>query len=185
MKYSQEDLTRFLQAMDPLLGGPTPLLLLDLPNFVLAHYPGSGMEQPPLDFLDRLRNAHSQASLKSRVQIPLRELGVSDFPFMFESRLAPFDAPGLRNLKVNIVDRHDGVVSKILREEKRELAEIEKLGRSAGLSYDGLIDSFCAIDTSIGDMRRKRQQFLDLIELLFGATSVTRAEVALTERLGH
>lgn len=186
MRHSREDVLKLLQTIDTELGpgDPVHLATLDIPSWALAHTPSSDSERIPLEVMDRLRQSHGNATARLRLQIPLVNLQMSDLPFMFETRRTPLEAP-FRRLKVDLLDRADVVVSKILRGEKRDLNAIASLGHQAGLSYEPLVNSFCAIDLSTAsDMRRIKSEFLQLIEALFGARSVAQAEAEIAERLG-
>ncbi|MCM2323068.1 MAG: hypothetical protein NDJ90_07375 [Oligoflexia bacterium] len=178
MKITLDDVRKLLANMEPEVQTAAQVLVMELPALSLVVLSDK-------EGFEEVRAAHSNACARLRLAVPLQTSQSSDFPFLFESRLTPLAAPGLTRLQPQLLDRHDTVVSKILKGDKRDLATIEGMARHSGLTFEALVDSFCAIDTStVSDFRRVRATFLQLIETLFGANSVTRAEATVAERLG-
>lgn len=183
MKQTQNDLIRLLLCLDHNLKIQAHLLVIDFPVYSLAYYPGAGVTEVPVDVTEQLRYAHSNAMGQAGVQIPFHSVPVSDFPFLFETRLSPLPVTGLQRLKVDVLDRHDAVVACLIHGDRRQLSTIQSMGRQAGLSYESLVDSFCAIDPSNGNMGRMKQELLNLIEVVFGETSMMQAEAIIAERM--
>ena len=183
MKISRDDLAKLFEQVDKYLHSPLSLILLDLPSFHLIHYPGAASSGGG-DDIDQFRQVFSSTSARLRMNVPFSTCQLSDFPFLFESRLQPWQQPSLKMLKIQVVDRSDALVHKILRNEKKDFQAVASNRGTAGLTFETLIDSFCAIDPSAGDLRRKKQDFLFVIEALFGKTSAMQAETTLAERLG-
>lgn len=182
MRHTQADLFKLVQIMDRLLGVHTRLGFLDYPDLTLISYPGSGLEPMPEGMSERIQNAYTLVSSKTQISIPYLPLQLQDFPFMFETRMTVVEVPETRFVTLGQIDRHDAVMCHLLKNNRREIAAIEKMGRSSGLSYEGLIDAFCAIDGEGRDTRRLRQNFLNLVEYLFGGASVAQAVAVISER---
>ncbi len=184
MRHTREDLIKLLQTMDRQLNSPAHLVAMDLPYLALVTYPESGASVvPDQSSSEKLQAIHGTTCARTRINIPFNAMSFNDFPFMFETRLTELEIPGARFLKAHWLDRHDTTVARLVRGDRREISAIESLGRSSGLTYESLIESFCAIDLENRDSKKLRQQFLNLVEALFGAASVAQAEAVLAERL--
>ena len=168
--------------MDRLVNTPLQLGLINIPALTLVSYPSSAIDTAPEDSLAKLQSSYTNACVRTHISIPFVTLQLQDFPFLFESRLNPIEVPQARWIALKQIDRHDAVICHLLRNQRKEISQIQKLGRNSGLSYQALIDSFCAIDGEARDMRRLRQDFLNLVEYLFGDASVAQAETVLSER---
>ncbi len=184
MKFTSEHLFKILVGLDAQLKTPLELILVDLPYLQLVYTPpGESGNATPVD-TDMLRRAYDTAVARSGIRMPLTLAQASDFPFLFESRLSDFATQGLKHLKLKLASRHDVVAWLLLRQDKRAIADIQSMGQASHLSFEPLLDSFCAVDASHRNIRAARAQFLALVGERFGKTCETQAKTALRERLG-
>lgn len=177
MKNAQADVVKLLEQLDRYLAAPLSILLIDVPGYQLLGMPGAADE---IGFA----STHASTIARLRLSIPFNRCQISDLPFLFETRLQAWNQPGLQMLRVQVLDRSDALVHKILVNQRKDIQTVAAARSTSGLSYESLLESFCAIDPAGGDLSRKKNDFLFLIENLFGKTSATHAEAVMAERLG-
>jgi hypothetical protein len=130
-----------------------------------------------------LRLAIEHAMAETGLSIPTHHSAVADVPYHFEDRLER-RLGDLANLRILILEKHDLALSKTIRGDEHDEQQIESIHRSVGLDFELLVQRFRDEMTHVmGDPRRIRQQFLQLIQLLFGELKrVTAARMLAGQR---
>lgn len=114
--------------------------------------------------------------------IPMAPAGVADPPINFEDRLLALDLDLVR-LQVQVPERHDLVLMKLVRGYEHDVDAAVALDRTAGLDLEVLVGRYLSeMDAAIGDRRRLDQSFLLGIEAVFGEPVADRVEAALPRR---
>jgi len=115
--------------------------------------------------------------------IPVQRVGVFDAPYSYEARLE--QAPGLhfKNIEVMLPERHDWALMKAARGAESDLDHVEQVHQLGAFDLATLVERFGEMQF-VGPPRRLRQNFLALIERLFGTAAAEQADRALPEPRG-
>lgn len=185
MRFEAAQLTRFLQAVDRNLQGPTELVVIGGTAALLAY----GARRTTMDIdtahpcQPELYEAVKAARRETGLEIPIEYPGVEDPPFAYEARLQPVPIPGLERLTIRVPEKHDLVLMKTVRGQESDLQVAEEIHRNDPLDLDVLIERWrLEMPQAIGDRRRLDGNFLVLVERLFGEEGAEAARKRLGAR---
>jgi hypothetical protein len=169
--YPPDELLRFLDAIDrhlesevtiTLIGGSAAAIGygLDTATKDIDTFEGTGAG------LRELLRAAEKASAETGLEIPIGPAGVAEAPWDCESRRVAV-LPKLVHLRVLVLERHDLVLSKLVRGVEGDMEHIRQLHALVPLSYETLVSRF------LDEMGHVIGQpidinFLNCIEMLFG-----------------
>lgn len=128
------------------------------------------------DVLTAVEQARSSAGLS----VPISASTVAQVPDNYDLRLEKV-LPHLERLEVWVLEKHDLALSKIVRGVEHDMQQLEEIHKNTGFDFETLVDRFrTEMGTVVGDPRRIRLNFLELIERLFGELKRVAAEQRLT-----
>lgn len=188
--FNKDELEEFLLAVDRNLPGPTSIDIIGEAAAILGlEAEGIGgrgtVDIDVVGNLSLLVGAMNQARQETGLDIPVETVGIYDAPYDYESRIERVDVPKLEYLQVFIPEKHDWVLMKAMRLSGRDLANISEVHQKVGLQAEVLLERFLDEMTHvIGNTRNKIQDFLDLMESLYGEEETERAEVEILDHPG-
>jgi 8-oxo-dGTP pyrophosphatase MutT (NUDIX family) len=169
----------FLEAVDRHLEGPARICIIGGTAAAL----GYGVETftndvdtyESLTDHERLEAAARLASAETGLAIPIVPSGIADLPYDYGDRVRPV-MEYLQRLRVFVPDRHDLVLSKIIRWQENDIEHVLALHEREPLSPETLVARYLdEFDQAIGDPRTRDFNFLDCMERLFGELVMERA----------
>lgn len=111
---------------------------------------------------------------------PIQPVGIATEPLHFESRLFALPIKGCGMLTVLIPEAHDLALLKTARATSHDLDAIEALSRTTHLKLETLIERYRESKTQvIGPAQRFRNNFLALVERLYGENTAVALEKTL------
>jgi len=197
-EYGAEEIRRFLQAIDrnrarrvrvEIIGGAAATLAYgvqstteDIDTYNGAHGadPAETVEAARRDDAGvELQEAVSRAVRDTGLEIPMQHATVADVPYNYQDRLHR-QLPELENLEVWILEKHDLALSKAVRCNEGDLQQILEMHEAVRLDFDTLVDRFNnEMKQTNGDPTRIRNNFLDMIDYLFGEMKRIAAEASV------
>ncbi len=174
-----DEIRTFLEAADRHLSMPAKIILIGGGAATLAY--GATSATGDLDTLNKLskelQRAFKEANAETGLNVPVSLSGVASPPEDYEDRLERI-LPKLKKLEVWTLEKHDLVLSKVIRWAESDQQHIREINRSVGLSFDVLVERFRdeVHDKVVGDPKRIRGYFLWMIEDLFGELKRVAAE---------
>lgn len=181
--FSIDEIEVFLRAVDRHLTRPARIVILGGGAAAFHTTTATTMDLDTFEALDDdLRVAIVAATHVTGMQMPVGHASIADIPYdaedRFERRL-----PDLEWLQVWVLEKHDLVLSKILRFVNHDEEQIVELHRAVGLDYDVLVERFRdEMSHVMGNPSRIRAQFLQMIDRLFGERRTTSADQTLKAR---
>lgn len=128
---------------------------------------------------DELRTAIATAAIETGLEIPVGHSVVGQYPYDFEERLER-PLADLKCLDVCVLEKHDLVLSKVVRGNAHDEQQIVEMHQAQPLDFDVLVQRFHTEMTHVlGRPELLREQFLQLIALLFGELKRVSAERTL------
>lgn len=178
------EIRTFLQAMDRHLTWRIRVEIIGGSAAALAH--GATSTTEDIDTFTtsnaELERAAAAAAVETGLAIPVSHSAVADVPYEYASRLER-QLPELVHLEVWVLEKHDLVLSKIIRGYENDRQHISEIHDRAGLSFEVLVARFRdEMGHVMGDPERIRNNFLDMVEDEFGELKRIAAEKALRSR---
>jgi hypothetical protein len=179
--FGADELRLFLQAVDRHLTRRVRVEIIGGGAAAIAH--GATSTTADLDTFTstgpELHAAVARAVAETGLRIPVSHAAVADVPIRYDDRLERH-LPELERLEVWVLEKHDLVLSKIIRCYEHDLQQIREIRESVGLSFEILVERFRdEMGHVMGDPGRIRSNFLVTIEDLFGELKRVAAEQAL------
>jgi len=116
---------------------------------------------------EELARAVEQARTGTGLPLPFAKSGVADGPYDFESRLERA-LPHLQRLVVQVPEKHDQALMKVIRGYEHDLDGIEAIHRRSPLELETLLKRYRdEMGAVVGAPRRLRGQLLALVDRLF------------------
>lgn len=123
-----------------------------------------------------LEEAIRHARAETGLDIPVNHSTVAGVPYNYEDRLERM-LPELKNLAVWVLEKHDLALSKVIRCYEHDLQQLDEIHMHSGFDFGILLDRFrTEMGHVVGDPERIRQNFLELIERLFGESKRVKAD---------
>lgn len=180
--YSPEELSEFLIAIDERLSSREKLLVIGGGAIALGY--GVGLTQD-IDTFYSVSPAIERAAERARkdlgFRVPLRRSPVSDVPYESEDRLIRV-VPETRKLIVNVLEKHDVAISKIMRSYDKDLTALERLHEASPLDADLLLSRYIAEvrkSSAIGSVDSNDRKMRWAIRDLFGEDAGEHAREVL------
>ncbi len=140
-KWTPDEVTRFLEAVDRNLDEPFRLTIIGGSALGIGY--SVDVATRDIDALDsavmRIEAAAELARHETGLAIPLGPTGVWEMPYNFEDRLQRV-LPHLTKLEVQVPEAHDLVLSKLVRGNENDFLQIEELHRRRGLDMNVLVE---------------------------------------------
>jgi hypothetical protein len=182
--FPPEDLIRFLEAVDRHLEANATITIIGGGAAAI----GYGVDTATQDIdtfgdigVDRrdLVGACAAAAAETKLRVPLAPAGVADVPWEYESRRVAV-LPHLARLHVFVLERHDLVLSKLVRGQQNDMAHITQLHALAPLDFATLLGRYLnEMSHVIGRPEAMELSFLNCIEMLFGELRALDARSAI------
>lgn len=166
--YGHDEVVHLLTRVDAHLSEPQQVVIIGWAAAMLGYGTAGGTTDiDTWGDVGAMGPAIRMAAEETGLRIPFGPAGVADAPLEFESRLVRV-LPALRKLTVLVPEKHDLALMKMLRGVEHDIDGIARLHRSSPLDCDTLVERYLAeMSQAIGDPRRRRGNFLALIERLF------------------
>lgn len=178
--FSQDELSRFLVSLDRHLEKPKRLTLIGGAAASLAY--GIRRTTSDIDTIDSIADLEKSINLARKetgLDVPFQEVGVWDAPYHFEDRLQTIDM-GLRKLHIIVPEKHDLALMKVVRGQENDKDAIEQIANRVGLDKPTMVSRFKNEMThAIGTQRHLVQNFLAVMEMLYGESEADRIQLEL------
>jgi hypothetical protein len=169
--YERDEIVRFLRAVDEALTTSETLVLIGGGAVMLKSSALSTYRTKDLDFWGTVSAALERAWLKARettgLDLPLDPAGVADGPYNLDDRFVRA-MPELHRLALEVPDKHDLALMKIVRGNEKDLDALEDLHRADPLDYEVLMRRYDEeMSSVVSEPSRLRMNMLQFIERLF------------------
>ena len=183
-RFSAEELARFLAAVDSYLSTREEIKVLGGAAFALEY--DDAYRTYDIDTWNSLSPALVEASEQARkatgLEVILENSTVSQVPYEAEDRLMQV-LPELKHLVVLVFDKYDLVLSKAIRGYQKDFDAIRSLHARDPVDEDVLVNRYLKeMNEVIGDRRVIDQNFLNLIDHLYGEVEAERVNELLPSR---
>jgi hypothetical protein len=183
-RFTPDEIRLFLEAVDRHLVAEVTLIIIGGSAAALAYSVTTGttdvdtFESDLAAFDGPLTLARSETGL----HILFQRAAIGDMPWYYDSRLIR-ELPGLQRLRVFVPERHDLVLSKVMRCHEGDLRCIDEIHRRYPLERDVLVDRFVTeMGHAVGHPERILANFLVCIERLFGEALADQVEIDVQRR---
>jgi hypothetical protein len=178
-RFTADEIRALFEAADRQLARPHTITIIGGSAAALA---GAAVTTTDIDTFDalslELEAALTHARSETGLDIPCSRSGVADIPYHAEDRCERL--PNLTKLDVKILERHDLALSKALRYVDHDVEQLRSVNAVARFDFEVLVTRFRdEMGHAMGDANKHREQFLGLIEELFGEMKRVDAERAL------
>jgi hypothetical protein len=130
-----------------------------------------------------LQEAYRKAIAETGLQIPFGPAGVEEVPYHFADRLQRVKIRGLKHLKIFVPEIHDWILMKAARGYDVDLEMMEKVKAKNRVDLRVLIQRFKVEMTHVMKPDRVRDQFLAMVEQLFGPAEAEGADREFRRRI--
>jgi hypothetical protein len=179
-QFGHDELSRFLAALDSHMVKPRDIILIGGAAASLAY--GISKTTSDIDTLDSIANLKEAIRLareETGLDIPFQEVGIWDAPYNYEDRLQSIE-PRLQKLHILVPEKHDLTLMKVVRGQENDRDAIEQISNRVGLDMPTLVHRFTNEMThAIGNHRYLVQNFLSIIEMLYGEHEADRVNSEL------
>ena len=170
-RFRTHDLKTYLRAVDSHLDAPFRLIVIGGSAALLGY--GISRVTQDIDTWDnehsKIRDALELARKETGLEIPIQHPGVQDGPYFLEDRLKRICFRGLCKLMIQVPEKHDLVLMKMIRGEQPDMEVAEEIKTKRGLSSETLTKRYLEeMSHVVGDSRRLDLNFLALMDRLFG-----------------
>jgi hypothetical protein len=181
--YGKNDIERFLLAIDHELDRPFRVTIIGGTAAALAYQLiDYTRDIDTAGSISPIEDAYERAKKKTGLNIPFGPASVFDAPYDYEKRLCCHKISGLRSLTIHVPERHDLVLMKIVRADARDLVAAQQMHRVEPLLMENFIHLMDQEMTHItGNKHRTLNNFLALIELLYGAVMAKKTRIRLKD----
>ena len=178
--YSKNEIETFLKAVDSNLNQPFTLVIIGGAAASLAYK--ATRHTKDIDTVNQVTSiaeACEKAKQATGLHIPLGPTGVEDGPYNYEDRLINL-AFGLKHLTIQVPEKHDLILMKMLRGYQHDLDVAVEIHGHAPLSLVTLIHRMKTEMTHVmGNRLKILWNFYALIEAVFGTEHVQQAQAEL------
>ena len=185
-RFTPDELRTFLEAVDRHLSAEVTIIIIGGTAAALAYSVTTGttdvdtFESDLAAFDGALTVARSETGL----HVVFQRAAIGDMPWNYQHRLLR-ELPGLERLCVFVPERHDLVLSKVMRCHEGDLQCIEQIHRKHPLDRGLLIDRFVTeMSHAIGHPERILANLLLCVERLFGEAVADQLESEVRGRRG-
>lgn len=180
-RFSTDEIARFLTAVDGFLEQPSAMVIIGGSAIGLVF----GVELTTRDVdtfesdLAGIAGALERARQATALRVPVGPAAVADIPWNYEDRLTRI-LPALERLHVLAPEKHDLVLSKLVRGFPNDMQHLQDLHERDPIELDTLIDR-CAAEMThvIGGTEKLHEHVGECVERLWGELAAVRARAAL------
>jgi len=185
--YQAEQIRRFLEAVDKHLRRPVRLVVIGGSAALLQH--GARSPTRDIDAFEGnpalVKDAAALAETEIGFAVPIGSAAVADLPLHYEDRQQR-PLPHLRRLDVVVPDRHDLVLSKLVRASQADLAVCKEMHEHKLLDPTKLVKRHLdEMNHAIGRQADRDQNLLAAIEFMWDAETADRAQQLIDQRRSH
>jgi len=179
-QFLPEELAQFLQKIDEFLTRDCNLIVIGGAAAALAY--GATKATTDIDLAtalpEHLKTAIGLAREATGIEVPVSHVGVFEPPYDYEDRLAALQNLPCKRLHLFVPEQHDLALMKMVRGYENDIQAIEEIHLGYPLDLNILTERFMEEMSQVnGDARYIRQNFLMMIEKLFGPEEVEKAEL--------
>ena len=176
--FQADQIRQFLETVDKHLRAPVRLVIIGGGAALLGH----GAKSPTRD-IDTfegdpllLKDAMVRAQAEIGFTVPIGTAPVADLPMHYEDRtLRPL--PHLRHLEVLVPDRHDLVLSKLVRASQADLVVCREIHAHKPLDVDVLLQRYLdEMNHAIGRQADRDQSLVAGVEFIWDEATADRAQ---------
>ena len=182
-EFGGAEIVTFLKAVDRHAKRPFRVVIIGGAAASL-HYGAAGgtMDIDTANNVAELEPACEAARKETGLDIPVSSVPIAESPWQYEDRLQRVPIRGLKKLTVFVPDKHDWALMKITRLLEKDIEDIEEVSKTVGLDRAVFLDRFLKEMTHIEPHERLIQQFLTMMEELFGESEAKLMEAAIKKR---
>ncbi|MBK9069398.1 MAG: hypothetical protein IPL79_00080 [Myxococcales bacterium] len=182
-RFGYDELQRFLRQLDAALTAEAKVVLIGGASAALAYHVTAVTRD--VDAYGTLpaavRRAIDRVNAAREVPIPVSSTPIAEVPYNYEARLVQILPSELIRLRVYVLERHDLVLSKVVRWDEGDERHVQEMHAISPLSYDVLTKRFALeMKQAMGNPVTIRAHLLELVRELFGEL----AEVRASKRIG-
>lgn len=179
-RFAGGEIRIFLRAVDRHAGRPCRLVVIGGAAAALSfRMAGGTLDIDTTSSVAALEEACRTAREETGLEIPLGRVSVFEAPYEYESRLRKAPMRGLRKLTVLIPEKHDWAFMKIARLLDKDIEHVKSVSAAVGLDKDVFLDRFLLEMTHIEPQKRLVQDYLAMMEELYGKDEADRMENAI------
>ena len=180
-KFTTEELTKFLEQIDTHLTHPHEIVILGGAALSLGY--DHRYRTHDIDLFKRpskeILRACELAQAETGLRIHLAHSTVSETPYNADEREQSI-LTYLKHLQVKVLDYHDLALSKTIRGERKDLDALQLAHEQHPFDENILIERYTKeMNEVIGDKRRIDQNFINLIDHLYGPMEADRVRTIL------
>ena len=179
-EFGRAEIVKFLQAVDRHAKRPFRMVIIGGAAASL-HYGAAGgtLDIDTANNVAGLEHACDAARKETGLDIPVSSVPIAESPWEYEDRLQRVSIRGLKKLDVLVPEKHDWALMKITRLLEKDIEDIQEVSRTVGLDRKVFLDRFLKEMTHLEPRTRLVQQFLTMMEELFGESEANRMEAAI------
>lgn len=177
-KFSPREIETFLKAIDKHLSEPFTLIVIGGSAAALGYEVSRYTHDiDTVNEVAEIQSAYEAAKLETGLEIPMGPARVADFHYEYEDRREEVNLPGLHRLRILVPEKHDLILSKVVRGQQNDLDTIKEIAGNNVLDFETLVSRFSTEMTHvIANPSTLRLNFLATIETVFGKEKADRAE---------
>lgn len=185
-KFTAEQLAEFLQSVDRHLEQPEEVTVIGGGALALAY--DDGYRTHDIDTWGRVSRSLSaaceQAKKDTGLPVELSQAGVAQAPYESESRIVQV-LPQLQHLTVYVFDPYDVAISKATRGYEKDLNAIAAMHKRHPLDLDTLVQRYLDEMDHLSTLRSIDIDFLNMIDTLYGTSTMKRIKKMLPSRSSY
>jgi hypothetical protein len=185
--FDRAELRAFLKAVDANLDRSAKMLIIGGAAASLRY--GATRKTQDIDtwggFVRAVENAVEKAREATGLDVPVAPAGVAEAPYHFEDRLVSLS--GFRHLIVRVPDRYDLALMKATRGYQHDFDVIQEMHKRRPFQFAKLRNRFDTemthVTAKVGGQKELRDNFVALVERLFGRKKADEARVPKAKKL--
>lgn len=180
------EIETFLRSLDRQLKEPFRLVVIGGAAAALSFKTTSGtLDIDAANDVSAIETASQTARAETNLVIPLSSVGgVFDAPYEYESRLGRVSISGLRRLEILVPEKHDWALMKIVRLNEKDRRDIREVRKEIGLEKAVFLSRMEGEMTHVAPRKRLFDQFLVMMEELYGPAEADRMGKSLSAAWG-
>jgi hypothetical protein len=186
-RFAPDELSRFLEAVDAHLDAPVRMYIIGGSAAALGY--GVDTLTRDLDIFEsgrrdreRITSAAELARADTGLALPVEFPAVADVPWNFEDRVQRI-LPHLLRLEPLVLERHDLVLSKLVRGHENDMLHIQAIHELVPLDLDVLVSRYLAeMGHAATNLRSMDLNLLSCVDRLFGELKRERVRARLPNR---
>lgn len=184
MKYFRKmEILRLLRATDRHLKKPFTVVIVGGAAAALSFKAMSGtLDIDTATSLGPIEDALSMAAQETGLDMPVGRTLVFEAPYEYESRLKPIRVRGMTKLRILVPEKHDWALMKMTRLYEKDIADIQEVSETIGFDRHVFLRRFIEEMTHIEPSKRLVQDFLAMMQELYGGEEARRMEEEIRKK---